>query len=319
MGRSILITGGNGFVGRHLISLLQNNGFDLVLALRNIENIRIDLNQPIIREFDLSLDENDYSKLFKNIDVVVHLAGIAHKDSTSTAKYNQLNAEGTQKLAQQASRNGVKRFIFLSTVKVHGELTSNKFNLAINEKSPLKPQDDYSKSKLLAEKLLVQSCSDNKMEYVILRVPLIYGPGVKSNFYNLLKLISHNIPLPLSHIMNLRSFLYVENLCLLIEIIIRTPDCKNRVYLVKDYDLSTTDLITKLCTSMGFIPKLFHVSQKYMEPCARMFNMKSKFDRLFESLVVDDAKIRNELSWQPHIELDTSLKLTVDWFKNSDL
>ncbi|MGK0298205.1 MAG: nucleoside-diphosphate-sugar epimerase [Gammaproteobacteria bacterium] len=315
MGDSILITGGNGFIGRHLISLLKKNGLDLVLALRNIDINSANMPQIPMRKFDLTLDENEYTKLFKNIDVVVHLAGIAHKNSVSTARYNQINAVGTQKLAQQACRNGVKRFIFLSTVKVHGELTSDNIKLAINEKSPLNPQDDYSKSKLIAEKLLVQSCLGNNMEYVILRVPLVYGPGVKANFYSLLNLISYNIPLPLFHVKNLRSFLYVENLCLLIEKIIRSPNCKNMIYLVKDCDLSTTDIVKILSTSMGLNPRLFHLSPKYMEPCARILNMKAKFDRLFESLVVDDKKIRHELSWQPHIDLDTSIKLTVEWFK----
>ncbi|MGY8813368.1 MAG: NAD-dependent epimerase/dehydratase family protein [Gammaproteobacteria bacterium] len=316
MGGSILITGGNGFIGHHLISLLQNSEIDFVLALRNIENNKANTPQMNIRKFDLSFDENDYTKLFENIDVVVHLAGIAHKKSISTARYNQINVEGTQKLAQQACRNGVKRFIFLSTVKVHGEFTSDNIKLAINEKSPLNPQDDYSKSKLITEQLLVQSCSENNMEYVILRVPLVYGPGVKANFYSLLNLISHNIPLPLSHVKNLRSFLYVKNLCLLIEKIIRSSNCRNKIYLVKDCNLSTTDLVTKLSTSMSLSPRLFHISPKYLEPCARILNMKTKFDRVFESLVVDDAKIRHELSWQPHIELDTCLKLTVEWFKD---
>jgi UDP-glucose 4-epimerase len=314
---SILISGANGFIGQHLVSYLQNKGIQPVLAVRNVEGYQVNISGLIVRHFDLNQVELNNDKLLKNIDVVIHLAGIAHKKSVSQAEFTHLNTLGTQRLALQAIHNGIKRFIFISTVKVHGESTTINEDDCFNEQSPLNPQDAYAKSKLAGEKLLKEACSGNGMDYVILRVPLIYGPGVKANFYNLLNLLSHNYPLPLSQVENLRSLLYVENLCDVIERLIQSPDCKNRVFLVKDYNLSTVDLVTSISTAFKNKPNFFHLPKKLIDPLARVFNQTSKIEKLFGSLVIDDALLRKELLWQPNIDFNIGINRTVEWYLNS--
>jgi UDP-glucose 4-epimerase len=315
MQEKILVTGGNGFIGRHLAPFLIDSNHTPVLAIRNSRNHN-DIPPGIaIRHLDLSHTDNQDGRLFEDIDVVIHLAGIAHLDPAANAEYQKVNAEGTLNLARKARQHGVKRFIFISTVKVHGETTEPGYDTAITEHSPVNPADDYSRSKLDAEFLLKQTCAKGEMDYFILRVPLVFGPGVKANFYRLIDLVASNYPLPFSNTGNLRSFLYVENLCDLIVSIVNNPERRNRGYPVKDVDLSTTDLVKKIANALGREPRLFEVPPGIVRLLGKLSGQTGLVDKLYGSLVIDDSGLREELSWEPAIDVDTGIKKTVEWYR----
>ena len=284
MAESILITGASGFIGRHLVSLLQHPPYLPVLALRDPDTETTQASSLTVRKFDLSQDEAQYPGLFDDIDVVIHLAGIAHTDAVSPAEYQRTNVEGSRRLARQAQLSGVRRLIFLSTVKVHGESTPGT-NSFFSEHSPYAPRDDYSQSKLDAENAIKQICAEGDMEYVIVRTPLVYGPGVKANFLKLIKLVSRNVPLPFSGLTNLRSFLYVENLCDLLLKTISLPTCKNQSYLVKDSDLSSPELIKKLSAAIGLQARLFYLPPVLLRSLAGIAMQSSGLERLTGSLM----------------------------------
>jgi len=319
MEQSILITGGNGFIGCHLAQFLKKNNHKVVLTSRNISSVSASLCEFPFRSLDLQQSEFDFKGLFNGIDIVIHLAGISQVDQTLQADHQLVNRDGTLKLARHAQREGVKRFIFISTVKVYGESSSVNGKVAFTEKSPFNPLNYYSQSKLEAEKLLKSTCARGDMDYVIFRVPLVYGPGVKANFYNLIKLISYNYPLPFLRVTNIRSFLYVENLCDLIDKTIKTANYRNIECLVKDHDMSTRDLIIKISMGFKIRPRLYHVSPGLIRTCARLLNKATKVDSLYASFLIDDTKIRKDISWKPVISSEIGIERTVEWFKNSYL
>ena len=314
--KSVLITGASGFIGGHLVSQLKFKDYKLRLALRKEEvNIETDEN---INSCTLKLEHEDinYELLFKGVDTVVHLAGIAHNKSVSNNDYIKINSQGTLHLAIEAQKYGVKRFVFISTIKVHGESTSTESDItSYTEEAPLRPQDVYSKSKLEAENALMDVCTHGEMEYVILRLPLVFGPGVKANFLKLLDTVSKKYPLPFSGLSNKRSLIYIENLCHVIEAVINSSKCKNQVYLLKDGDISTVDLITEVSKAFGHSPKLFYLPPVMLKCTAFIFNQKSKLDRLQESLIIDDNKIKNDLGWISFVDMIDGIQNTVSWYR----
>jgi nucleoside-diphosphate-sugar epimerase len=316
---SILITGATGFIGRHLVSRLSGGEFNIRLALRDKQgNLFNDKDIDTCR-YDSLADNNDYDKLLGDIDFVIHLAGLAHNPESNHSDYLRLNSEASRALAGEASVRGIKRFLYMSTVKVHGEssLVKDDRVQAIKETSPLLPSDAYSQSKLAGEHALMEVCDDRGMEFVILRPPLVYGPGVKANFQTLLKAVAKAIPLPLADIGNQRSLIYVENLCDIIEKVLISSQCRNQVYLVKDSDFSTTELITELAEALGQSPRLFRVPPSVLKLVASLLNKSSSIDRLTQSLLIDDNKLRRDLRWHPPVDIKTAIKLTSEWYRQN--
>jgi len=309
----VLVTGWSGFIGHHLLG--QLGSYKIRLAGRSTRNPFPDSGYEF-SSLDLDSMHNNLDKLMDGVDVVVHLAGIAHRNSVATAEYEQ-HVRTTARLATAAVKLGVKRFIYLSTIKVHGE--TSPIDGAITESSPLSPADPYSISKLKAESAIVTACQGSGMEYVILRPPLVYGPGVKANFLNLLQMISWQLPLPFAGINNQRSLIYVENLCALIRSCIDHPAAGNQVYVVKDFDDSTGGLITRLAQAGGYRPWLIKVSPTILKWTARLFRVKNKMDRLTESLLVDNSKVVRQLAWTAPIDTETAMRNTAVWFMNRDV
>lgn len=309
---SILMTGWSGFIGSHLRGHLA--GYKLRLAGRTDRESHPDNAGHEVFRLDLTSTDNDLEKILDGVEVVVHLAGIAHRKSVAKSEYEELNVQATARLASAAGRLGVKRFIYISTIKVHGDFTPA--DIAITESSTIQPADHYSSSKFAAECAVIAACHGNAMQYVILRPPLVYGPGVKANFRSLLRLTSWHIPLPLAGINNCRSLIYVENLCDIIRVCIDHPAAANQIYVVKDIDNSIGDLIIRLAQASGYTPSLFKVSPRLLLWLEKIPVLKNTMHRLTRSLLVDDSKIIQQLAWSAPVKTDIAIRRTSEWFMN---
>ena len=256
---------------------------------------------------------NDWLMALNNVNVVIHLAARVHvmndKSIDPLVEFRKVNVDGTLNLARQAAQTGVKRFIFISSIKVNGELTSE--GKPFTEGDVSNPQDAYGISKLEAEQGLLQIAQQTGMEVVIIRPPLVYGPNVKANFASMLKAVKQGIPLPLGAINNKRSFIYVENLVSFIILCVQHPLATNQIFLVSDgYDLSTTELLRECALALGVNSRLIPVPQKVLEVIAHMLGKRDVVQRLCGNLQVDITKARTLLGWMPPISVSEGLKRT---------
>lgn len=308
----ILLTGANGFVGMNLsYALSQAGAYELVLPVRSPPN-----NSSLTYSHIENIDANTYwSAHLNEVDVVIHLAGIAQVMHSSSAKdetkvlsqYHSVNVEGTLNLAKQAIEAGVKRFIFLSSIKVNGEQTSP--NTPFTENDTPAPQDPYAQSKWQAEQVLQALAHDSKLEVVIIRPPLIYGPGVKGNFAKLFSLIQSGVPLPFASLYNQRSMVSTDNLSDFIKVCLTHPAAAHQVFLISDGDdMSTSTLLHKMATAMNKPSRLFRVPMRIFNICAQLIKKEAVFYRLFGSLQVDLAKAQSRLGWKPPFSVEASLK-----------
>lgn len=298
----IVITGGSGFLGTHL---LNHESFQGALAIgrtqpRNYQNFQ-----------KVSFDEDDnLAKVFNDTEVVVHAAARAHvmKDTAKSPldEFRHVNTVGTLNLAKQAAIAGVKRFIFISTIKVLGEKTES--GQLFKYDNPFNPQDPYSISKVEAEQGLKLISEFYGMEIVIIRPPLIYGQGVKGNFANLLKLARLSTPMPFGSIRNKRSLVSVENLVDLIAVCLNHPNAKNQTFLVSDdNDISTPVLFSWLSEAGGYKPYIFRFPVTLLSIALRLLDKLSIYDRLCCSMQIDIEHTKLQLNWKPSFKVKNSL------------
>lgn len=305
---TILITGATGFVGRELCSHLLAAGRDSRIAVRRPSSIA---NSVVVGDIG---PDTQWQEALAGIDTVIHLAARVHimRDSASDplAEFRRVNVDGTLNLAQQAAAAGVKRFIFLSTVKVNGEQT--RPCQPFTENFPSAPEDAYGISKNEAEQSLVQIAHETAMEVVIIRAPLVYGPGVKGNFQSMMDWIAKGIPLPLGAIHNQRSLIALDNLVDFFVTCIDHPAAANQTFLVADgEDLSTTDLLRRVGVAMGKPARLIPVPSALLKAGATLFGKKAVAQRLCGNLQVDITKARKMLGWVPPVSVDEGLKKAV--------
>lgn len=239
----ILVTGANGLVGRSLCAVLPRQAHAVVAAVRSADTPLEGAERAIMGTIDSA---TDWSAALRNVEVVIHLAARVHVMNDYAAnpmtEFRKVNVDGTLNLAMQAAKAGVKRFIFISSVKVNGEYTL--IGMPFTEESAANPQDPYGVSKFEAEQGLFMIAQQTGMEVVVIRPPLVYGAGVKANFASMMRAVKRCIPLPLGAIHNKRSFVYVGNLVSLILRCVDHPAAANQVFLVSDdHDLSTTELL----------------------------------------------------------------------------
>lgn len=226
--------------------------------------------------------------------------------------FRQINVAGTERLARMAAINGVKRFVYVSSIKVNGEGCEKPFT----EHDIPAPDDPYGVSKWEAEQTLHKVADDTGLEVVILRPPLVYGLEVKANFLSLLKLFDRAIPMPLSSINNLRSLICVENLVDAIITCITHPKAVGQTYLVSDgKDVSTPELIRRAAAALGRPARLFPFPPSLMRFVGKLFGKSDAVERLIGSLTIDSSKIRRELGWKPPYTMEQGLKETAEWFK----
>jgi len=315
--KSVLVTGGNGFLGRSLCQVLSKNGFKIRATVRDEKSIgRLPAGVTACVTGPLEIF-NDWAPFLEGIDAVIHLAAHVHQMEDTGAEsetlYQRMNVGVSQALAEACCKTGVRRFIFASSVKVTGELTNS--GEAWNELSPCFPEDAYGRSKFEAETILHEMGKKSGLEVVILRLPLVYGPGVKANFLRLFKAVDRGIPLPFANIYNRRSLVYIGNLIDAMIASISHPKAAGETFLVSDgEDISTPDLIRRIAISLERAARLFPVSPKLMRIVGRMIGKSDEIDRLLGSLRIDISKIREKLFWKPPYSMDYGLKQTAEWF-----
>ncbi len=318
----ILVTGANGFVGQVLCQALNKNGYFVRAAVRSNEKIA---QLPEGVEYcivgEVSLDTK-WSIALEGIDVVIHLTSRVHlmQDNSSDPllEYRKINTAGTERLARIAVQSGVSRFIFLSSVKVNGEYTGDDKAASFSEANTPNPQDDYAVSKWEAEQALTKIGKESGLETVILRPPLIYGPGVKANFFSLLKIIDLGIPLPFAAIKSKRSFIYLGNLIDIILKCIISSKVSGQTFLVSDgEDVAIPQLMRKIAKSMGRDLMLISIPVGVLKFFGEISGKKSEIDRLVRSLVVDNKKIVKALDWKAPYSLDGGIGITVKSYLGS--
>ena len=315
---SVLVTGANGFVGTSLCSVLSASGLNVVAAVRSSSsNCQEYIRKIVVGNIS---PYTSWENALNNIDVVVHLASRVHVMDEITkdplAEYRLINVTATENLARQCVNKGVKRFIFLSSIKVNGEKTDGKpFH---PDDIPI-PQDNYAVSKLEAEILLRKIEQESDMEVVIIRPPLIYGPGVKGNFLRLLKIVNIGTPLPLGKVSNQRSLVSLPNLCDLVRVCIKNPKAAGRTFLVSDgEDLTTSELLYKLSYMMNKPSRYFRFPVRLIRLAGKMTGKSLIVNRLCDSLQIDITSLKNTFDWTPPFSVDEGLRLTVSWFMQTD-
>lgn len=310
----ILVTGASGFVGGALIQRLAiaNPQEGIVAATRRqLENLPVDVNQVQVGDL---LPSTDWRIALQGVNVVVHCAARVHvmneKSVDPLVEFRGVNVEGTLRLAQQAAEAGVRRFIFISSIKVNGE--STELGCPFTPADAPAPQDPYGISKMEAEQGLRELSVRTGMEVVIIRPPLVYGRGVKANFAAMMQWLKRGVPLPLGGItLNRRSLIFVENLVDLIHICIDHPKAANQTFLISDdEDVSTTTLLRKMAKALGCSARLVNIPPTVIKLSARLIGKPGIADRLCGSLQVDITKTKEFLGWKPKFSLDEGLLRT---------
>jgi nucleoside-diphosphate-sugar epimerase len=311
----VLITGASGFVGSRLVSVLASKtSFELYAAARR-DISHCPATVRTVEDFD---SEAKVAPLVEGMDVIVHAAARVHvmddKSADPLGAFRKVNVEGTLNLARAAASAGVKRFIFISSIKVNGEGTPK--GTPYTADSTPAPMDAYGVSKLEAEQALKKLALATNMEVVIIRPVLVYGPGVKANFLNMMRWIVKGIPLPFGAIHNRRSLVFIDNLVDLVRVCIAHPAAANQTFLVSDgEDISTTQLLRKMATALNKASYLLAVPSFLLELGASLVGKKSISQRLCGSLQVDITKTTELLDWIPPVSVDQALRDTASAFQ----
>ncbi|MGI2259760.1 UDP-glucose 4-epimerase family protein [Shewanella sp. GXUN23E] len=311
----ILITGPNGFLGRHIIKNVSDRAL-VLLGRGSVSKF------PRYPYFQAEINSQDnYSQALAGCKTVIHCAARVHvmdeQEKNPLALYLETNAAGTLNLARQAIEAGVKRFIFISSIKVNGE--STRLNKPFSEADPHRPEDDYGVSKSEAEQLLLDVAKGSEMDVVIIRPTLVYGPGVKANFASLMNLVSKGISLPFGCIThNKRSLVSVDNLVDLIITCIDHPKAANQVFLVSDdCDVSTSQMVREMALALGKSTWQLPVPIWCYKLAAKLFNKSGVVARLTGSLQVDITHTKQTLDWTPPQTLQQGFKQTAEAFLQS--
>ena len=306
----ILITGYSGFVGRHLLNTLR--------SLENVNLLGRSTPAECHRYLKANIDSHsDYSSVLQNVDAVVHIAARVHVMSETEENplevFRLVNTAGTLNLAKQAVKFGVKRFIFISSIKSNGE--SSQLGKPFRYDDPRTPEDFYGQSKSEAEEQLLELAKETGLEVVIIRPTLVYGAGVKANFASLMRLVSKGLPLPFGCITNnARSLVSVKNLVGLIVTCIDHPKAVNEVFLVSDdHDVSTSEMVQQMSKALGKSSLQLPVPVWCYKLVGKLLKKEGVIDRLTGSLQVDITHTKETLGWQPPQTLADGFKETADY------
>jgi UDP-glucose 4-epimerase len=311
--RCALVTGATGFVGRALVPSLRERGWIVRAATRSAARTVADehVSTPGLGE------AFDWAEALRGVDCVVHLAARVHvmRDASSDplAEFRRANVEGTILLARAAAAAGVRRFVFVSSIKVNGESTREGVPFKADD-SPA-PADPYGVSKREAEDALLQLGRDTGMEIVVIRPPLVYGPGVRANFEAMMRWLRRGVPLPLGAMHNRRTLVALDNLVDLIATCLEHPGAANEILLAGDgEDLSTTDLLRRLADALGVPARLVPVPGWILESAAALLGKRAVAQRLCGNLQVDISKARRLLGWTPPVPVNEGLRRTAAHF-----
>lgn len=310
----VLITGGTGFVGARLVGRLRSDG-----GHHPVASVRSAATGMVVGTFVSGEigPATSWQNGLTGVDVVVHCAARVHVMDDNAADpleaFRHVNVEGTLNLARQAAAAGVRRFIFISSVKVNGEATQPGKPFTANDVPA--PVDPYGISKREAEQGLLELGQDSSMEIVIIRPVLVYGPGVKANFLSMIQWLYKGIPLPLGATSNRRSLVALDNLVDLIVTCIDHPGAAGQIFLVSDgEDLSTTQLLQRMAQALGKQARLLPVPSWILVVSATVLGKRAIAQRLCGSLQVDISKTCSVLGWTPPLSVDDALRVTAQYF-----
>lgn len=312
----MLITGANGFVGRALCLDALRRGLRVRGATRTACELPDGVERSVVGTID---GETDWDDALRGIDTVIHLAARVHvmKEAAADplAEFLRVNLHGTERLARQAASAGAKRLVYVSSIKVNGERTGDERPFV--ETDIPAPQDAYGISKWQAEQALHRIARETGLEVVIVRPPLVYGPGVNGNFIRLLAAVDKAVPLPFAAIGNRRSLIYVGNLADALLLCATHPAAAGKTYLVRDgEDVSVPGLIRELAACLGKPARMFFLPVWLLRALGRLTGLRAPVGRILDSLRIDDALVRKELDWQPVSTLRQGVQATVAWYRN---
>lgn len=311
----VLITGASGFVGSALVRHLRSEASVHPVAALRHAGIARDTPAVVVGEIG---PDTEWRAALEGIDAVVHCAGRAHqleeRARDPLGSFRLVNVEGTRRLAEQAAAAGVKRLIFISSVKVNGEAAPPE--RPFRETSPLCPSDPYAISKREAEDVLSQLARSTDLEVVVIRPPLVYGPNPKANMRRLLAWVASGLPLPFGSVQNRRSMVSLDNLVSGIAVALVHPAAAGKTYLISDQqDVSTPDLIGHIGAALGRTPNLWSVPIGLLRLAGKVSGRDNEIERLVGSLVVDGALITRDLGWRPTQTLGDGVAQMVAGFR----
>ena len=314
----VAVTGASGFVGQAVTTALLSSQHDVHAVVRSL-----DKNAPVLAQAvqtfpigDIMVDTN-WNSALAGVDCVVHCAARTHvineTETNVLAAYRAVNVAGTRQLAEQAAKMGLRRLVYLSSIKVNFEQTTSAECVSFPDNAFT--EDPYAISKWEAEQALHEVSAKTSLEVVIIRPPLVYGPGVKGNFLSMLGWLKRGVPLPLGAIQNQRSLVGIDNLVNLIVTCMDHPAAANQTFLVSDdEDLSTTDLVRQLGAALGKPARLIPVPASLLRLAAQMTGNQDMAERLLGNLQVNISKTKETLDWAPLVKMDDGLRKTATWF-----
>lgn len=314
----VLVTGANGFVGSEVCRQLLSRRFPVTAAVRCVTEFSGSASksyrQIVLGELGL---ETDWTAALQGVEVVIHLAARVHvmQDASTDplAEFRRVNVAATETLVRAAAASGVRRFIFLSSIKVNGEQTSGA---PFREQDAPNPQDPYAVSKWEAEQVLSKISAETGLDVVVLRPPLVYGPNVKANFLRLLRWVAQGVPLPLASVQNRRSMIYLGNLVDAIVTCIDHPAVVGNTYLLSDgEDVSTPELIRQMANVFGKAARLWPLPEIGLRMLGTLSGKKAEVERLLGSLQGDSSRFRHDTGWVPPFTPTQGIKETVDWYQ----
>ncbi|MFZ1388647.1 MAG: NAD-dependent epimerase/dehydratase family protein [Thiolinea sp.] len=316
----ILLTGSTGFIGLSIAQHLHQQGHALTTVARRLT----DILPPNIQQtrIDDLLSNIDWTHNLNGVDTIIHLAARTHvmHDTVSDplTEFRRTNTFATLNLAQQAAAAGVRRLIYISSIKVNGEVTVKGKPFTVDTSFTPSELEPYAQSKQEAEQGLIKIAQQTDLEIVIIRPPLVYGKGVKGNFRSMMDWLHKGRYLPLGSIHNQRSLVALPNLIDLITTCIHHPAASNQTFLVSDgEDLSTTELLQRLSYALGKPDRLLPIPQSWLETGLTLVGKHFIAQRLFGNLQVDISKTRNVLSWIPPVSIDEALRQTAEAYLQS--
>lgn len=320
MNKQVMVTGASGFVGRQLCHSLANQGWTVLAGVRSAD-ASAGLGLGRLVEIGNLEEPKDWSGLLAGCQALVHLAGRVHVMHDSSvdplAQYLAANTEATRRLAEGAAKAGVRRFILVSTIKVSGECSPVAGGgREWPEDQPPAPEGPYAVSKARAEAELQAVCGRTGMEFVVVRPPLVYGPGVRANFLSLLRSVDRGLPFPLASLTNQRSLVGIANLADFIDCCLSHPAAANQVFQVADLEpLSTPELIRAMATALGHPARIFPFPPALLKALFIGLGKRPVWERLAGSLKVDTRKAETLLGWRPPVASADELAATVAWYR----
>jgi nucleoside-diphosphate-sugar epimerase len=316
----VLVTGANGFIGEATVEALVQAGFSVRAAVRATESLstHFDGEVEVVAVGDIG-PGTDWASVLADVDTIVHIAGRAHILRESSREpleeFRNVNVLGTERLAREAVISGVRRIIYLSTIGVHGRVTRTA---PFTEEHHPSPHNDYALSKWEAEQALKNVADESRVEIVVLRSPLAYGPKVKANFLKIMKAVDMHIPLPMGSVQNSRSLIYVRNLADSIVTCVDSPAAAEQTFLVSDgEDISTPELIRYIADALRQTPILLPFPPQLLRWVGRATGKWPMVESLLDSLVVDSSKIRRMLDWRAPYGMKHGMEETANWFKSA--